>query len=261
MRDVGERNFLLQVGSLLDRLQDSPLDKRVFEEYLSGIDGFCGDIDVQYEILRAFGFPIIEQQNKVFLSTQRLSLQDATLCFVDIETTGAIKKDGELIEIGAIKYHNGKIIDSFESYVYAPFVPEDITQLTGITQEDLSNAPSCLCVLTKFRVFLQDCIFVAHNVDFDYAFLDNAFSKHKIPGLLCPKICTIDLARRTIPAPRYKLSFLNEFLGINTPISHRAYADALTALEIYKIASLHFPDSLISVQDLIDFSKGCSHHT
>ena len=75
-------------------------------------------------------------------------------------------------------------------------------------------------------------------------------------GLLNPKICTIELAKKTIPSKRYALSYLNELLGIYTPVSHRAYADALTSFRIFEIASATFPPFMQSMQDLIDFSRG-----
>ncbi|MGI0406817.1 3'-5' exonuclease [Helicobacter himalayensis] len=249
-------NMLKGFNELLNKLCVMPLEKNVFESHLQNIGGFFSDLDTQREILRAFGFPIVESEDKVFLSTKNLRLSEANFCFVDIETTGAKAHEHEIIEIGALKYRNGEVIERFESFIYAPFVPQEITHLTGIGAKDLQNAPRADEVLARFRLFLQDCIFVAHNVNFDYEFLNVSFQKHNLPGLLCPKLCTIELARKSILSPRYALSFLNTFLGINTPASHRAYADALTCLEVYKIASLCLPDSVKNVQDLIDFSKG-----
>ena len=75
-------------------------------------------------------------------------------------------------------------------------------------------------------------------------------------GLLNPKLCTIELAKKVIPSKRYALAYLNDFLSIHTPVSHRAYADALTSLKIFNIATMMFPPSVRSMQDLIDFSKG-----
>lgn len=240
---------------LLEKLSYAPMQKEVFRQYVAQCAGLLGDIDTQLEILKACGFPFVELGDSFALGTRFINWREAKLCFVDIETTGAKPKDSQIIEIGAIQYQNGTIIDTFESYIYAPIVPDEISALTGIYAKDLANAPSQEEVLKKFRLFLQDCIFVAHNVGFDYNFLDFSFQKHSIAGLLCPKLCTIDLAKQCICSPRYSLSFLNTFLGINTPTSHRAYADALTALEVFKIACFCIPDSIKTVQDLIDFSK------
>ena len=102
---------------------------------------------------------------------------------------------------------------------------------------------------------MAQSVFVAHNVGFDYGFVSAAMEQAGLYKLLNPKLCTIDLARRTILAKRYSLQYLNEFLGINTPTSHRAYADALTALKVFEISLLSLPKSVRTTQDLIDFSK------
>ena len=240
---------------LLEKLHCAPMQKDAFRKYVAHCAGLLSDVDTQLEILKAYGFLFVELDDSFALGTHFINWREAKFCFVDIETTGAKPTNSQIIEIGAIQYQNGVIIDKFQSYVYAPIVPDEISALTGIYAKDLINAPKQAEVLKNFRIFLQDCIFVAHNVSFDYNFLDFSFQQHSIAGLLCPKLCTIDLAKKCILSPRYSLSFLNTFLGINTPTSHRAYADALTALEVFKIALCCIPDSIQTVQDLIDFSK------
>lgn len=229
------------------------------------------------------------------LSTIHTPLERGNFVFVDIESNGAKPESSEIIEIGALKVRykpatpttqhkkpasKGKaryeslsamcldslrgeldskhfeILGRFESYVYAPQVPESITQLTGISFEDIKDAPRAKEVLRGFREFLGEDIFVAHNVNFDYKFLDFHLRQLGLFPLLNPKLCTLDLARRTIPAPRHGLSFLNDFLALGAPLSHRAYADALTSFRLFEITAMMFPREIQSVQDLIDFSRG-----
>ncbi len=213
------------------------------------------DFATQLEILRAYDFPIIQNGDRLELSTKSLALNEAVFCFVDIETTGAKANEHDLIEIGALKYQNGKIIDRFESLIFTSYVPLEITNLTGIHQSDLQSAPQPQEILSRFRNFVRGSVFVAHNVGFDFTFLNESFMRYHIPPMLLPKLCTLDLARKSILSPRYALGFLNTFLGINTPALHRAYADAHTALEVFKIALMYLPQSIESTQDLIDFSK------
>lgn len=242
------------------------MPKSAFDVYVQNIIGLCADLahtmdsSNNLEILKAAGAPLalieLDSTPHIMLSTARNAWQDSELVFVDIETNGAKAQDSDIIEIGALKVKRGKIIDKFESFVYAKAVPENITELTGISAKDLLNAPKPKVALERFRVFLGDSVFVAHNVGFDYNFLDFHFKRYGLFGLLNAKFCTIDLARKTILSPKYALSFLNTFLGINTTISHRAYADALTSYHIFSIATHCFPHKLQSLQDLIDFSKG-----
>lgn len=227
------------------------------------------------------------------LSTLHTPLERGIFVFVDIESNGSKPESSEIIEIGALKvryksaptqhkkpaskgktrYENVRamcldslrgeldserfeILGRFESYVYASQVPESITELTGIRFEDIKDAPRAKEVLRDFREFLGESVFVAHNVNFDYKFLDFHLRQLGLFPLLNPKLCTLDLSRRTIPSPRHGLSFLNDFLALGAPLSHRAYADALTSFRLFEITTMMFPREIQSVQDLIDFSRG-----
>ena len=119
---------------------------------------------------------------------------------------------GEIIEIGAVKVQNGKEIARFESLVRASEVPENISELTGITSKMLANAPHLPAVLNEFRLFLGDSIFVAHNVGFDYGFISASLDKCGFGVLLNQRLCTINLSRRLIASPKYSLAALKELL-------------------------------------------------
>lgn len=210
---------------------------------------------LQVELLRAQGLPLESRGDTYFLAHNELSWREQEFCFVDIETTGSKPQEHQIIEIGAIKWKNGKILGEFSELIHAYFIPETIVEITQITPKMLENARKEREVLRDFREFLAQSVFVAHNVGFDYGFVSAAMEQAGLYKLLNPKLCTIDLARRTILAKRYSLQYLNEFLGINTPTSHRAYADALTALKVFEISLLSLPKAVHTTQDLIDFSK------
>lgn len=210
---------------------------------------------LQVELLRAQGLPLQSSGDTYFLAHNELSWREQEFCFVDIETTGGKPENHQIIEIGAIKWKNGKILGEFSELIHAYFVPETIIEITQITPKMLENARKESEVLRDFREFLAQSVFVAHNVEFDYGFVSACMEQAGLCELLNPKLCTIDLARRTILARRYSLPYLNEFLGINTPTSHRAYADALTALKVFEISLLSLPKAVHTTQDLIDFSR------
>ncbi len=175
---------------------------------------------------------------------------------VDIETNGSKPSMHQILEIGAIKFKGNEILGSFESLVYALEIPEYITQLTGIEVSHLKNAPTEEEVLLKFKRFLGDAVFVAHDVNFDYNFISSKLQQLGYGELSNRKLCSIDLAKKTIPSQRYGLEFLNKSLGINTPTSHRAYADALTAYKVVQLALKKLPSKVKNAEDLISFSKG-----
>ncbi len=148
---------------------------------------------------------------------------------------------------------NGKEIAKFESLVRANFVPENISELTGISTAMLENAPHLPAVLNEFRLFLKDSIFVAHNVGFDYGFISASLNKCGFGVLLNQRLCTINLARRLLTSTKYSLAALKELLDIQTP-HHRALADARAAAIILKHCISKLPFYIKSTQELLNFS-------
>ncbi|KEA46317.1 DNA polymerase III subunit epsilon [Campylobacter mucosalis] len=208
-----------------------------------------GDIDL-WQIL---GLDIVKYAGKVELKTRLRPICDQEFCIVDVETTGGVKS-GQIIEIGAVKILSGDIVGKFHSLIYAPEVPENITELTGISSDDLTNAPKIKSVMERFRHFLGSAVFVAHNVNFDYGFVSKSMSDCGFGILLNRKLCTIELARRTIAFERYGLSALKELFNI-TNTHHRAFSDAVAASEIFKISLSRLPQNVKTTEELIKFSK------
>src|ERR1700691_2693001 len=103
------------------------------------------------------------------------------LAFVDIETTGTRSSYDRIIEIGILRVENNKFVKSFQSLINPQsYLPKEITMLTGITQQDIENAPTFRSVKDEILEILNDCTFVAHNVRFDYAFLKHEFLRERI---------------------------------------------------------------------------------
>lgn len=193
------------------------------------------------------------ESNKITLTTRFKNISEQEFCIVDLETSGSIRS-GQIIEIGAVKVLDGEIIDKFESLVYADYIPSHITDLTGIHEMDLMDAPNLKEVILKFKLFLRDSVFVAHNVQFDFNYLSATLEKLGYGFLLNRSLCTIDLARKTIPCNKYGLSSLKELLKIDCE-HHRAFSDAYAASEIFKESLKRLPTYVQSVEDLIYFSK------
>ena len=214
------------------------------------------ELDIDLELLNFYGLPIEEDEKEVFLSTQKNCFKDEVYCIVDIETNGSSPVKNQIIEIGAVKYKNGEIIEKFESYVYADFIPESIVRLTNIEQSDLKDAPSLKKVLHDFKLFLGNTVFVAHNVKFDYGFISKSLVTVGVDELLNRKLCTVDLSRKTIEAERHGLSYLREHLEIDTGNHHRAYSDALSAAKVLDECFKNIPEHVKSTEELIKFSAG-----
>jgi DNA polymerase-3 subunit epsilon len=208
-------------------------------------------------LLQASGFPIEKNEKAAcyFLTTQYQKISDATFCIVDIETNGGKPDSSQIIELGAVKMKGGKVIDTFESLVHCSYIPRYITKITGIEAPQLHDAPSLKSVLHDFKQFLSDAIFVAHNVDFDYKFLSKSLKRYGLGELANRKVCTIDLAKKTIESPKYGLSYLNEHLGLQNDAHHRALSDAKATAKLLNIILEKLPEDVETVEELILFSK------
>lgn len=208
------------------------------------------------QILKLLGLPITKYNNYAFtLDSVTLPWKKAKFCIVDIETNGSKPSLNQIIEIGAVMIEGGQEIGRFSSLVKTDILPDSITQLTGITLEDLKDAPSLKSVLEAFRLFLQDAIFVAHNVNFDYYFISHALEESGFGPMLNRRLCTIELAKKCIEAPKYGLSALSEYLGIPFENHHRALCDAEATKNVLLKAFENLPAEIQTVEELIAFTK------
>lgn len=213
-------------------------------------------IDLALELYQAQGLKIIEKNNLYFYATTFLPINEAVFCIVDIETNGSKTDKHQIIEIGAKKIQGGNIIDSFDSLVYCDDINENITKVTGISTQDTSNAPHLKEVMKNFKLFLQDCVFVAHDAKFDFKFVSSMMKRSGFGEILNRHLCSIDLAERTIVSYRYGLGYLNELLGLREDATHhRALSDAATTAELFIKALDVLDKSITTVEQLIEFSK------
>ncbi len=240
--------------SLVEKIKQRKIDKEEFIKELKSIKSL-EDVDVEdFENLRLLGLPIDENQD-LSLKTSTTSIKDQKFCIVDIEASGSKPNEFQIIEIGAVMIQNGVEIDRFESFAYTDLLPESITILTGITLDDLKDAPSIGFVLEKFRLFLGDAVFIAHNVNFDYNFISASMQKAGFGPLLNRKLCTIELSRKCFVAQKYGLGFLMEFFDISFGEQHRALVDARMADYVFKQCLSCLPDTVQTTEELIEFSR------
>lgn len=154
---------------------------------------------------------------------------------IDIETTGGNYRYGKITEIAIIVFENGKEVNKFESLVNPEcVVPPEITRITGITNEMLENAPKFYEIAKQVLEILESCVFVAHNVQFDYLFIKEEF-KNLGYNFNKKKLCTVVLSRKYFPGLKsYALGSLIKHFGIEVLHRHRAYDDAWATLQIFK---------------------------
>ncbi|MDX1296007.1 MAG: 3'-5' exonuclease, partial [Sulfurimonadaceae bacterium] len=217
---------------------------------------FKEDVGLTLELLHAQGLILKERDGRYRYETTDIDIDDAVFCIVDIETNGSKTDKHQIIEIGAVKVQNYTIIDQFESLVQCDSISKHITEITGISVDDTKDAPTLKDVMNEFRLFLGASVFVGHDVKFDYSFTSAMLERVGQPSLMNRKLCTIDLAERTISSYRYGLKYLNEQLELyNEATHHRALSDAITTAKLFKRTLKHVPDEIRSTEQLIQFSK------
>jgi len=242
------------IDKIVNKLLKSPLSIIQFDEILKNSDTFFNSIDLEKELIIENGLPLYFSDDNVYLKTNRTKLKDQVFCIVDIETNASNAKDGQIIEIGAVKVKNNKILESYKSFASASFIPRKVQEITGITLDMLENAPNLKDVLEEFKIFLEDDVFVAHSIDFDYKFVSDSFKKYDMGELFNRKLCTIKLANKTIDAKRYGLKYLKEELNINVGTHHRAYDDALSTMHVFNISLNKVKNKIKYTEELLDFS-------
>lgn len=248
----------LKIENIITKLEKNRIEYNEFLELLDkASDTFFQTPELEFELLLSNGLPLeLDEDNFIYLKTSQSKISEQTFCIVDIETNGScVKKGAQVIEIGAIKYKNGEIIDEYESLVHATKIPEYIQEVTQINPSMLENSPVLEKVLKEFKVFLGDDLFVAHNIKFDYGFISDSFEKYDLGKLRNRKLCTIDLARRCIESEKYGLRALKETLNIDVDNHHRAYYDALATTYILKECIDKLSSKDITSEELISFSK------
>ena len=240
------------MDKLISKLKNGIAKKDFIKLLQKEYPGF--DFESLYDLLKFQGLPLTLIDNKVYLKTALIPYDEYEYTIVDLEVNNSRPKEGQAIEIGAVKLKNGKVIDEFSSLIYANEVPKYVTKVTGISKKMLQNQKSQKEILKKFRLFLGDSVFVAHAADFDFNFLAKQFEKENLGKLLNRHLCTIKLAEKTIKADRYGLKYLKEELNLPPEIEHRALGDARTTARVFLKSLENLPKNIISVEDLVEFA-------
>lgn len=155
---------------------------------------------------------------------------------VDIETTGGNFKNGRITEIAIYRHDGERIVDEFVSLINPEcFIPDYITQLTGISNQMVQKAPSFPQIARRVLDITSDAVFVAHNASFDYNFIRAEFASLGY-DFNRTTLCTVKMSRKLLPGhPSYSLGNLTQALGIIIQGRHRAGGDAFATVQLFEI--------------------------
>ncbi|VDK13915.1 putative ATP-dependent helicase DinG [Oenococcus sicerae] len=161
--------------------------------------------------------------------------ENSTFAIVDLETTAPFKEDGHIIQIGISFVKKWKIINNFQTMVNPGVkIPNQIVDLTGIKNEDVQDAPYFEDLAAMIHDQLSEAVFVAHNVRYDFPYLNGEFTRIKMHRLRVEYVDTVQLAQIIFPTiPSYKLDELVQHLGIKLPRHHRADQDAHATAQLF----------------------------
>ena len=186
-------------------------------------------------------------------------IDEADFVVVDVETTGMSASEDRMTEIAMMKVRNGVLVDEYSTLIN-PLVTIShfITDLTGIDNIMVQDAPTAREIMPRVAEFLGDSVFVAHNAAFDWGFVSQAAQRERGIDLENPQLCTVKLSRRILPMLQSRsLGPVAQFLDVNIPQRHRASGDAYaTALILIKFLSyLKKKHALQTVEEVLRFQN------
>ena len=155
---------------------------------------------------------------------------------LDIETTGFNPREHEIIELSAIKVENGEIKEQFSKLVKpVGYLSSYISNLTGITNDMLKDAPGIKETIWEFKEFCSDNIVVGHNISFDIGFINTNLVQNYDTPFKNNYIDTLKLARKFLcHLPSKKLGAVATYFGFNTDGMHRGLKDCFVTNLCYQ---------------------------
>jgi DNA polymerase-3 subunit epsilon len=185
-----------------------------------------------------------------------LPIADARFIVTDIETTGLSPARNRITEVACVYLEKGEIVAEKQTLVNPEqFIPQEIQRMTGITNARVLGAPKGPEIFPVIQGWLGDgSVFVAHNVSFDFNFLQTSFDRHGLGPIGQTKLCTARLARRLLPAKgSWSLGHLAGYFGVRVRDRHTALGDArITAIVLARLLEIARDDhGCATLKDLL----------
>ncbi len=186
-------------------------------------------------------------------------IQNYDIVAFDTETSGAYPIEAEVIELGAVKYRNGQIVDKFQTLIKPrnKLTPENI-RIHGITNEMLVDASSMATEVIKFGHFVDNSILLAHHAPFDLGFMAIAIEKNELHFPNTFNLCSSLISRALLNTTNHKLQTLIKELNLIGGDAHRAFDDAYACLQVLH-KCLEKLDAPITLDKILQIQKKDLH--
>ena len=222
------------------------------------IANHCVSKDEPFKVIYGVEGYFVDDLKEVVIRSNNQCLMGSFVVF-DLETTGFSPKMNRIIEIGAVKVVDGKIVDTFSEFINPQVpIPYQIEKLTGINDKMVMGAETIEEVLPRFLEFCKGCVMVAHNADFDMSFIE---ANAKSQGLVVEATVmdTVALARILMPhLGNFKLNNIAKNLEISLENHHRAVDDATATGEIFvrfiEMLKEKGVDTLDGINEMVEIS-------
>lgn len=225
-------------------------------DYLKRKGGECSAVEVCRDVLGlvncdetmagslvATGLPgddriIIDGGNQVLLRANKPrnpGVRSLRSVVIDIETTGMPAPEHKITEFAAVLLDGLEVVGEYQTLVNPEVrIPPFIVEMTGITDEMVSQAPLFSEIAGDIVDLIDDRVIVAHNSQFDVGFLNAELERTLAVNLDNPSLCTVRLARKLLPGlDGYRLGSVTDYLGIEVKDRHRAFGDAEATAKLF----------------------------
>ena len=212
---------------------------------------------------------LVDDGEPIILNPINKEVKEEIYVVFDLETTGFNPHHNQIIEIGATKIEGGEITDSYQTFVNPDgHVPERITELTGITNEMVADAPALQDAMEEFLDFVGEATLVAHNLSFDLGFIEDKLKRLGKDEICNPALDTLNLSRALVPELKtYKLNKLAKQFKVDLDNHHRADDDAQATAEIFlELVDLMLEEEVTALDEInnltseIDYKRMHPYH-
>ncbi len=190
------------------------------------------------------------------------SLTNVVFVAFDTETTGLDARSGRVIEIGAVRFQNSKVLGTTNWLINPEMpIPSDSQEIHHITDEMVADKPTSKKVLPEFIAFIRGATLLAHNAQFDVKFIRAELRKCDLPAPDNVILDTLKLSRAWFPETKsHELDKLVEYLKLPEGKFHRALADAEHAMDLFLTGVRKMPENT-TLQDVTKLAGGALKFT